>query len=738
MTKKPKSVKTWWNEIKQHRYIKSILVFLTAVFLYVMMLGNVIPEQLDIHLSDTAEEDIRSPITIENRQATEQLQSEAVDNVDPNYVLKQNYAETQGGRVNDIFELVIQVKKDQTTSESDSEEDEEEVDEEERLEESLNSVKDALSSGTSNQLSDETIITLLETSESQLVLAKEATSNTVFEVMSEQIEAGDLQEARDKVDGLINISTVSNRLRDAMVEVGQFAIIPNYVYDRDSTERLREEASENVEPVMIREGQLLVQQGDVINNEMYAQLKLVGLLDESLNFYPYIGLGLFVMIIMGMMLYFIQESNTTVKNNNSHFLMFILVFVIVTCLMKVTSYTELINIAGVGYVVPVAAGTMLLTLLLNTRIALFSSVLYAIVGTVLYSQDGASSFNVTYGFYLLVSSLAGALFLDTSNRITRLLKAGFLVACINVIAVLTLLFIKGLQHNWIEVGSHVASAAFSGIAAAILTIGLLPFFETGFSILSVSKLIELSNPNHPLLRKILTEAPGTYHHSVVVGNLAEAACERLGENGLLARVGAYYHDVGKTKRPHFFIENQLRQDNPHDKISPQLSTTIIISHPYDGADLLREYKMPKEIVDIAEQHHGTSLLKYFYHKANQDVEQPLPESQFRYPGPKPQNKVACIVAIADSVEAAVRSMSKPTPDKIEAMVNKIIKEKLEDGQFDESEITLRELNDIALSMLETLKGTFHQRIEYPDEMKKGGKEHDDTRGNHGRDEHTNK
>lgn len=173
MTKKPKSVKTWWNEIKQHRYIKSILVFLTAVFLYVMMLGNVIPEQLDIHLSDTAEEDIRSPITIENRQATEQLQSEAVDNVDPNYVLKQNYAETQGGRVNDIFELVIQVKKDQTTSESDSEEDEEEVDEEERLEESLNSVKDALSSGTSNQLSDETIITLLETSESQLVLAKE-------------------------------------------------------------------------------------------------------------------------------------------------------------------------------------------------------------------------------------------------------------------------------------------------------------------------------------------------------------------------------------------------------------------------------------------------------------------------------------------------------------------------------------------------------------------------------------
>ncbi|MDQ0205541.1 HD family phosphohydrolase [Alkalicoccobacillus murimartini] len=725
MENRKKTIKQWWNGVKQQRYIKAILITFTAVFLYFIMLGNVIPEQIDVHLSDVAEEDIRSPITIENRQATDRLRAEAVDNVEPNYVLKQDYAETQGGRVNDIFELIGQVKNEQepTDEEADSE-----TSEEEDLEEKLATVNEALSSDTSQQLSDTTIRTLLETSDSQLVLAKEATSNTVFEVMSERIEANNLQEAKDNVDELINISTVSNKLRDAMVEVAQFAIIPNYVYDRDSTERLREEASESVEAVMIREGQLLVKQGDIIDNEIYAQLRLVGLLDESLNIYPYVGLAMFVVLLMGMMMYFIQESNSTVKNNNSHFLLYLLIFIIAVCLMRVTSFTELLGIGGLGYAVPVAAGTMLLTLLLNTRIALFSSVLFAIVGTVLYSQDGTSTFNVTYGFYLLVSSLAGALFLSTSNRITRLLRAGFLVSCINVAAVMTLLFIKGLQNGWLEVGFHLGSAAFSGVAAAVLTIGLLPFFEAGFSILSVSKLIELSNPNHPLLRKVLTEAPGTYHHSVVVGNLAEAACERLGENGLLARVGAYYHDVGKTKRPHFFIENQMSQDNPHDKISPQLSKTIIISHPYDGADLLREHKMPKEIVEIAEQHHGTSLLKYFYHKANQEVEQPLPESQFRYPGPKPQNKVACIVAIADSVEAAVRSMQKPTPDKIEALVNKIIKDKLEDGQFDESEITLRELNDISLSMLETLKGTFHQRIEYPDELRKGGKEHGDSRG----------
>ncbi|MBS4465117.1 HDIG domain-containing metalloprotein, partial [Lactococcus garvieae] len=177
------------------------------------------------------------------------------------------------------------------------------------------------------------------------------------------------------------------------------------------------------------------------------------------------------------------------------------------------------------------------------------------------------------------------------------------------------------------------------------------------------------------------------------------------ENGLLARVGSYYHDLGKTRRPHFFIENQFKGENPHDKISPQLSKTIIISHPHDGGELLRQHKMPKEIIDIAEQHHGTSLLKFFYHKANEGADQPVPESQFRYPGPKPQTKVNSIISIADSVEAAVRSMQKPTPDKIENLVDKIIKDKLEDGQFDESDLTLRELNEIKVSMCETLNGT---------------------------------
>jgi putative nucleotidyltransferase with HDIG domain len=242
--------------------------------------------------------------------------------------------------------------------------------------------------------------------------------------------------------------------------------------------------------------------------------------------------------------------------------------------------------------------------------------------------------------------------------------------------------------------------------------GLLPFFEATFGILSTMKLIELSNPTHPLLRKILTEAPGTYHHSLMVANLSESACEAIGANGLIARVGAYYHDIGKTKRPNFFIENQMNHDNPHDRLAPEKSKEVIISHVLDGVDILTRYRIPKEIIEIAEQHHGTTVLKYFYHRAMQEGKE-MKEEEFRYPGPKAQTKESAIVGIADSVEAAVRSLKSPTPEQIENLVKKIIDDRLQDGQLNECDLTLKEVDIIFQTLCESVKGIFHSRIEYP-------------------------
>lgn len=702
--------------MKQQPYIRTVIITLLGLLMYSLMLDNVIPERLSINLSEQAETDIRAPITVVDQAATEQRRSDAVASIDSQTRHNTKYEEERVQQVDDIFSVIERVRNGTDTEEEDSED-------EVTVDDQIEKVRTDFSDTTNADLDDESIVALLNASDNQFQSALDTALDTVHETMSQQIRIGTLQEAKDQAEEQVSgVSTLNSDVRDAVTNIVDLAIVFNVTYDAEATQRLRQEASDAVEPVLIRDGELIVKEGDMINHQVYEQLRLVGLLDDSLIVYPYIGLALFIVLLIGILTYFLNDSNTSVATNNSHLLMFAIVFVVILILMKLYSYLEgLLNINGFGFAVPAAAGAMLLTLLLQPKIAIVTSFLFAIIGSIFYNHDSTSMFAFTYGFYIFVSCLTATYFLNSTNKATRILRAGFYVTCVNCLTVLALLLMKSIHLNWGELGLHFSAAFLSAFVASVLTIGLLPFIETGFGILSVTRLIELSNPNHPLLRKILTEAPGTYHHSVVVGNLAEAACEVLGENGLLARVGAYYHDLGKTRRPHFFIENQLKGENAHDKISPQLSKTIIISHPQDGAELLRQYKMPREIVDIAEQHHGTSLLKFFYHKASEEADQPVPESQFRYPGPKPQTKVNSIVSIADSVEAAVRSMQKPTPDKIENLVDKIIKEKLEDGQFDESDLTLGELNQIKVSMCETLNGTFHQRIEYPEEKLKGEK-----------------
>jgi putative nucleotidyltransferase with HDIG domain len=262
----------------------------------------------------------------------------------------------------------------------------------------------------------------------------------------------------------------------------------------------------------------------------------------------------------------------------------------------------------------------------------------------------------------------------------------------------------------------------NGMGSAVLTIGLLPFLESFFGVLTAVNLLELANPNRPLLHKLLMEAPGTYHHSIIVGNLAEAAAVEIGGNTALVRVGALYHDIGKTKRPYFFIDNQFGGENPHDKISPSLSALIITSHVRDGVAMAQEAGLPQEVVDLIHQHHGNSLVSYFYTRATENggAEQVI-EDDFRYDCPRPQTREAAILMLADSCEAAVRSLTKAPPGRIEAVVRKIIKDRLDDGQLEQSPLTFKDLDRIATVFTKILAGTFHKRIEYPDSLELRGR-----------------
>jgi putative nucleotidyltransferase with HDIG domain len=263
----------------------------------------------------------------------------------------------------------------------------------------------------------------------------------------------------------------------------------------------------------------------------------------------------------------------------------------------------------------------------------------------------------------------------------------------------------------------LAMGFMGGVISGIIVAGITPLFEAFFDYSTDIKLLELANLNQPIFQKMIMEAPGTYHHSIIVASLVEAAAEAIGANPLLARVSAYYHDVGKTKKPQYFIENQRNGENRHDRLSPKMSGLIITSHVKDGCEIAAKAKLGKQITNIIREHHGTSLVSYFYEKAKRDKDasiRSLPENDFRYAGPKPQSKEAGLVLLADVVEASSRALSAPTPARIKNLVRERIEKVFMDGQLDECEITLRDLNKIAEHFTRILNGIFHQRIDYPD------------------------
>ncbi|MGM8214146.1 HD family phosphohydrolase [Bacillaceae bacterium W0354] len=368
------------------------------------------------------------------------------------------------------------------------------------------------------------------------------------------------------------------------------------------------------------------------------------------------------------------------------------------------------------YLTPIAAYAILVKYLVSERYAIISSVIMAILGGIVFNISGNEIFHVF--LFLLLSQWFAIYFYQSIKDRGTLFKTSTSLMTVHFILVIAFELTDITSFTTSQLLIALIFSALSVFLASILTLGLLPLFEAGFNMLTESKLLSLSNPNHPLLRKLLVEAPGTYHHSVMVANLSESACEAIGANGLLARVASYYHDVGKALEPHMFIENQHGK-NPHDTMQPDESAQVILRHPFSGANLLREYALPQEIIDVAEQHHGTTLLKFFYYKAK-EKDPNVKESSFRYKGPIPQSKEAAIINICDSVEAAVRSKEKPTKEEIHKIVRSIIYDRLMDGQLNASELTLNDLLVIEQDICDMLNGIFHARIEYPNEVKSHG------------------
>ena len=328
--------------------------------------------------------------------------------------------------------------------------------------------------------------------------------------------------------------------------------------------------------------------------------------------------------------------------------------------------------------------------------------------------------------YFLINSLVAAYGVRNCSDRGILIKTGILVGLVNIALSLSIVMVYSPRFTADAIIAPIAGFA-GGILAGVMTTGILPLIEMSFGFTTNIKLLELANLDQPLLRDFMVQAPGTYHHSVITSNMVEATAKAVDANPLLAKVSAYYHDIGKMKKPLYFIENQRLGENRHEKLAPSMSSLILISHVKDGVELAKKHKLGKEIIDIIQQHHGKSLISYFFQKAKdpkrskggKSIE--IKEEDFRYPGPKPQTKEAGLVMLADMVEAAARSLGDPTPARIQGLVQKIINSAFSDGQLDECELTLKDLHEIAKSFNKTLSGIFHHRVEYPEMVSRSGR-----------------
>ncbi|MBI0576388.1 HD family phosphohydrolase [Neobacillus cucumis] len=705
------------RKLLDYTFFRVLFFLVLGLALYASMYSNVKPEKLDLSLFSVAEKTIRSPATIEDKKSTEIKRQEAVDQVQDVYTLKKEYTQNRVDLITSIFDTASEINDEDSKSTKKENDVKTTHDEEPSVSEKVSKLKDNLTENVTKDIPDSVFTALVQADKDELSITKDLTVTAINNVMTKRISTNDVENAKKRVEEELKYSTLNDDLKSAAIELGRYAVVQNEFYDPVATEDLRKQAAEGVESVKILQGQIIVEEGELINQEIYRQLKLVGLLDNEKSYKPFLGLFILITIILLAVNYYFYQTKTQQEKRQTNLLLFGIIFVLSIFILKVISMLQIFNYSGIGYLFPAAMGGMLIKILIDEKLAILTSIIMAVCGSIVFNEGVTGTLNFSEGIYILFSSLAGILFLSSHNQRSKILQAGSITAGVNLITIWALMFLPNGQFSGLEYGYYFLTALVSGIASAVLTIGLLPLFEASFGILTTMKLIELSNPNHPLLRKILMEAPGTYHHSVMVANLSESACEAIGANGLLARVGSYYHDIGKTRRPNFFIENQLHLENPHDKLPPEKSANIIIAHVTDGANELKKYHMPKEIIDIAEQHHGTSLLKFFYHKALQNDEEPK-EEDFRYPGPKAQTKESAVVGIADSVEAAVRSLTQPTPLLIESLVKKIVADRLQDGQLNECDLTLKELEAVTHTLCETLKGIFHSRIEYPEMTKK--------------------
>lgn len=549
--------------------------------------------------------------------------------------------------------------------------------------------------------------TLLHASDQQMLDMTSDLTAAVENTMNTTIREGYVSETIQYLQQIVGYKTDIDLLQNVVTPILRKVMQPNMLIDQTATEALRQEARDAVEPVIYKQGQNIVLARERVTINQLEMLRSLGLLDnDDVDVMMYVSaIALVLIAIAVLVMVLVMFAPNTLQRPSR-----MLIIMLGMCLtLGVCILAKLVNV----YLMPTLLAVVMLTSLLGARVGLAACLsLTVIIGTLATGSESTfSAQTVNIIMTTLIGGIAAIMIVRRKPNRQQILLCGIITAVVNAALILLVGFMTNTSLHDVAADAIWSGAAAAG--AAVLTIAFDPLIEAMFNLATPSKLMELSNPNHPLLRRLLIEASGTYHHSIIVANLAEAAAESVEANQLLARAGAYFHDIGKLKRPLYFKENQIG-DNPHEHTNPYVSAAIVTAHARDGLVLAQQYRLPQEIQNIIVEHHGDTPVMYFYHKASQQAgDAGVDIADFRYDGKRPQTKESAIIMLADTVEAAVRSMSNPTPKAIEEFIHKLVQGKLDDGQLSEAPLTLLDVERICQAFATVLKGVFHERIEYP-------------------------
>lgn len=722
-----KGSKTGYNKFSSSHLAKILILATLFLLLMVLIFAGKRTYKVELHEGDISLSDIYAPYDFTypgeiDEAKTEALKGEALKNFLPVYDIQPTYWDDKRKILSEFFKEVNSVKELKDMDDNRRVEKlkkEADLDIENKLlfpflREDVDSLEEkglnVLNKLSSRIIADGTIIEKLGEEDKEEIIVRDKRLG-----VEAKIPRSDLY-VKDKLRPIIEKELVQEKiehseLRKTFTTLFLNILTPNLIYNQLETESKRrallKELPQAYDQILVKKNELIIGKGKRVAGTHLLQLDQLIKEESGRVKTGYLGdiIVLLVVFIVTIPAYLSSYRKKIFKKAKSLYLLSI-VALLTIFLAKTITASPLPS-----YFMPVAAATMFIAILLDVGVAFMLSIMLSIFAGVI----AGNKFDVM--LVLLVGGMAGVYFIRGVRHRSQILKAGLFIGLSKFAVICGIGLLNALEPEVFLKEGYWGIA--SGIASSGIVMFLLPVFEYIFKITTDITLLELSDLNHPLLKKMILNAPGTYHHSLVVGNLAEAASDSVGANSLLARVGAYYHDIGKTEKAEYFSENEASYKSAHEKLAPSMSALVIQSHVKDGLELAKKRSLNNTIVDFIAQHHGTGLIYYFYQRALEKVEddEKLKEEAFRYPGPKPQTKETAIVLLADAVEAASRALGDPTPSRIKGLVQKIINNKFIDNQLDECELTLKDLNKIAAAFVRVLTGIFHTRVEYPEKNK---------------------